>query len=81
MLADLGCREWPTGPLEPLGVSADRLPQALLGGAAGDSALPYQDSQHPDDRCPDARLPNGRVSDGRRRSLELTGPLVLEGPS
>jgi pimeloyl-ACP methyl ester carboxylesterase len=45
LLADLSCRNWPTGPLKPHRVQADGLPPVLVVGTTGDAATPYQDAQ------------------------------------
>ncbi|MFG2909115.1 alpha/beta hydrolase [Kitasatospora sp. NPDC048286] len=45
VLADLTCRTWPTGPLQPHRVKADGLPPVLVVGTTGDAATPYQDAQ------------------------------------
>ncbi|MGF1424948.1 alpha/beta hydrolase [Kitasatospora sp. LaBMicrA B282] len=45
VLADLNCRNWPTGPLKPHRVKADGLPPVLVVGTTGDAATPYQDAQ------------------------------------
>ncbi|MFG2848697.1 alpha/beta hydrolase [Kitasatospora sp. NPDC048296] len=45
VLADLNCRNWPTGPLQPHRVKADGLPPVLVVGTTGDAATPYKDAQ------------------------------------
>ncbi|WP_228717919.1 alpha/beta hydrolase [Kitasatospora acidiphila] len=45
VLAELGCRNWPTGPQHPHRVKADGLPPVLVVGTTGDAATPYEDAK------------------------------------
>ncbi|MFD5435704.1 alpha/beta hydrolase [Kitasatospora sp. NPDC127067] len=56
VFAELGCRNWPTGPQHPHRVKADGLPPVLVVGTTGDAATPYEDA-----KSLAAQLPGGML--------------------